>query len=229
MKKITLALLVTSTLFGCASTAMMVKTDAVAAQPIVPITVDGKFGGFGQQGTFKVADLYSGRFSRDATKSSWFGVVGSSDSDMVATIDSTSGHHWKIQCSGEQSSFNLGSIAMSDSDPFQCEITQDGTTVGHYQIKTEKTMLGASKELGFVTLNGTKIELAAVKKAEGSAFEGGQPLGYSFTLDGKEIAATQTNGSMTLQMLPKITEKQQDAIVVGSIASALSWRPDSDS
>ncbi|GAB7220059.1 hypothetical protein VcTj87_18800 [Vibrio comitans] len=201
----------------------------MAAQPIVPITVDGKFGGFGQQGTFKVADLYSGRFSRDATKSSWFGVVGSSDSDMVATIDSTSGHHWKIQCSGEQSSFNLGSIAMSDSDPFQCEITQDGTTVGHYQIKTEKTMLGASKELGFVTLNGTKIELAAVKKAEGSAFEGGQPLGYSFTLDGKEIAATQTNGSMTLQMLPKITEKQQDAIVVGSIASALSWRPDSDS
>ncbi|MFC0060935.1 hypothetical protein [Vibrio inusitatus] len=229
MKKITLALLITSSLFGCASTAMMVKSDAVAAQPVLPITVNGKFGGFGDQGTFAVSELYTGRFSRDATKSSWFGVVGSSDGNMVATIDSKSGSHWKIQCNGEQSSFNLGSIAMSDSDPFQCEITQDGTSVGHYQIKTEKSMLGASKEFGFITLNGTRVELATVKHAEGSAFEAGQPLGYSFTLDGKEVAATQTNGSMTLQMLPKITEKQQDAIVVGSIASALSWRPDSDS
>ncbi|MEZ9711050.1 hypothetical protein AB4254_20475 [Vibrio breoganii] len=228
MKKLILGLLVTSSLFGCASTAIMVKSDAVSAQPIVPISVDGKFGGFGDEGTFKIADQYSGKFSRDASKSSWFGVVGSCEGGMVATVDSKQGQHWKVQCSGEQSNFSLGSIAMSDSDPFQCDVTENGKSVGYYQITAEKSLMGSSKEAGFVTVNGTRVELAAVKKAQGSAFEVGQPLGYSFTIDGKEVAATQTNGSMTLQMLPELTQQQQDAVVVGSIASALSLRPENN-
>lgn len=228
MKKLILGLLVSSALFGCASTAIMVKSDAVSAQPIVPITVNGKFGGFGDEGTFKIADRYNGRFSRDATQSSWFGVIGSSEGGMVASIDSKQGHHWKVRCNGEQSSFSLGSITMADSDPFQCDVTEDGHSVGHYQITAEQSMMGSSKEQGFVVVDGTKVNLAAVKKAEGATFEVGDPLGYSFTIDGKEVAATQTNGSMTLQMLPELTQKQQDAIVVGSIASALSWRPENN-
>ncbi|OBT12138.1 hypothetical protein A9264_03085 [Vibrio sp. UCD-FRSSP16_10] len=226
MKKLMLGVIVASSLVGCASNAIMVKADDVAAQPVLPVSVDGKFGGFGDEGSFKVADLYSGRFTRDSSKSSWFGVVGSSKGGMVAQLDSKDGQHWKIECSGKQSGLNLGGIDFSGSDPFKCDITKDGTSVGSYQITAKRSLMGASEETGFVTLNGTKIELAAVKKAQGSAFEAGEPLGYAFTIDGKEVADTQTNGSISIQMLPDLTQAQRDTIVVGSIASALSWRPE---
>ncbi|CAM3031827.1 hypothetical protein [Vibrio rarus] len=227
MKKLMLGVLVTTSLFGCASTAIMVKSDAVSAQPVLAVTVDGKLGGFGDEGAYKIADQYSGRFTRDASKSSWFGVVGSSKSGLVAQLDSTQGQHWKIQCTGEQSNFSLGGIDMSGGDPFQCDITQDGQSVGHYELKTEHSLMGASKQSGFVTVNGNKIELTAVKKAQGSSFEGGDALGYSFTIEGKEVAATQTNGAISIQMLPELTAAQRDTVVIGSIASALNWNPNS--
>ncbi|CAM4152262.1 VV20781 family protein [Vibrio neonatus] len=228
MKKLTLGLLVASSLFGCASTAIMVKSDAVNAQPVLPVTVDGKFGGFGDEGSFKVAEQYSGHFTRDSSKSSWFGVVGSSKGGMMAELDSKTDKHWKLQCTGEQSNLSLGGIDFSGSQPFKCDITEDGKAVGSYEITEEHSLMGASKEEGFVSVDGVKIQLAAVKKAQGSAFEAGEPLGYSFKIDGKEVAATQANGSISIQMLPELTEAQRDTIVVGSIASALSWRPKND-
>jgi hypothetical protein len=51
------------------------------------------------------------------------------------------------------------------------------------------------------------------------------PLGYSFKLNGKEVAAVQTNGILTVQWLPEMSQEQQDVLAVGAIASALSWRP----
>ncbi|GAD79521.1 hypothetical protein [Vibrio ezurae] len=227
MKKLTLGLLVASSLFGCASTAIMVKSDAVSAQPVLPVTVDGKFGGFGDEGSFKVAELYNGRFTRDSNKSSYFGVMGSTQGSMMAELDSKDGKHWKLQCSGKESNLSLASLGLSSkAKPFKCDITEDGQSVGTYEITAEHSLMGASKESGFVSVNGVKIQLAAVKKAQGSAFETGQPLGYSFTIDGKEVAATQTNGSISIQMLPELTDSQRDTVVVGSIASALSWRPE---
>jgi hypothetical protein len=51
------------------------------------------------------------------------------------------------------------------------------------------------------------------------------PLGYSFTNNGLEVAAVQTNGVLTVQWLPSMTAEKQDVLAVGAIASALSWRP----
>ncbi|MFA0464509.1 hypothetical protein AB4458_25550, partial [Vibrio sp. 10N.261.45.F1] len=53
-----------------------------------------------------------------------------------------------------------------------------------------------------------------------------KPLGYSFKHAFKEIAAAQTNGMITLQMLPELNDAEKDTLVIGTIASALSWRPE---
>ncbi|GAM70154.1 hypothetical protein JCM19236_5701 [Vibrio sp. JCM 19236] len=66
------------------------------------------------------------------------------------------------------------------------------------------------------------------KNSSSSSFSGGYPLGYSFSLNGKEVAATETNSHISIQMMDDLTQEQKDAVVVGSIASALSWRPEYD-
>lgn len=53
-----------------------------------------------------------------------------------------------------------------------------------------------------------------------------KPLGYVFEQGTQSIAAVQTNGLLSLQTLPDLSADKQDLIAVGSIASALSWRPE---
>lgn len=52
------------------------------------------------------------------------------------------------------------------------------------------------------------------------------PLGYSFKQGTQEVAAVQTNGTIAVQMLPELNDKQKDVVVIGAVASALSWRPE---
>ena len=53
-----------------------------------------------------------------------------------------------------------------------------------------------------------------------------KPLGYSFKQVSQEVAAAQTNGMLTLQMMPELNDDEKDTLVIGTIASALSWRPE---
>ncbi len=227
IKAATGATLLLLSLVGCASTAVMEKSQAVQQQPELKVSVDGKFGGFGDEGQFTVGQRYFGMFSRDASSSSWFGVVGSDQRGLAADITKNgTNQSWSLQCHGEQSNLTLGSISMSGSEPFVCDILADGKSVGEYQITPERKLVGSAEEKGRVTLGDTNIDLAAVTRAQGSAFDAGMPLGYSFSVNGEEVAATQTNGGVSIQMVDGLTEAQQDAIVVGSIASALCWRPE---
>lgn len=52
------------------------------------------------------------------------------------------------------------------------------------------------------------------------------PLGYSFKQGTQEVAAVQTNGTIAVQMLPELNDKQKDVVAIGAVASALSWRPE---
>ena len=42
----------------------------------------------------------------------------------------------------------------------------------------------------------------------------------------REVAAVQTNGTIAVQMLPELNDKQKDVVAIGAVASALSWRPE---
>ncbi len=40
------------------------------------------------------------------------------------------------------------------------------------------------------------------------------------------FAAVQTNGTIAVQMLPELNDKQKDVVAIGAVASALGWRPE---
>lgn len=216
-------------LSGCVTTAVMEKSAAINDLPSVAVSVDGKFGGFGSDGTFKIADMYHGQFSRDASNSKWFGISGTKQSGLVALIQKEGTEQsWKLACHGEQSNLTLGGLNMSGSEPFSCDIYSGDKKVGLYTIKAEHSLMGTSKETGSIQIQGTSLQLAAVKRAQGAAFDTSTPLGYSFKLNGQEVAATETNAHVSIQMMESLTADQKDAVVVGSIASALSWRPENN-
>lgn len=217
----------TAALTGCVSQAVMQKSDDIAKLPSIPVKVDGSFGGFGTEGTFDIAGIYKGKFTRDVSSTDWFGIYGSSEGGLAAEITKIDSNlTWRLACHGDQGGFTLGGFNMADSDPFECDILVENQKVGSYSMKPERKLIGEADEKGFITLEGTRLQLAAVKKAEGSSFSAGQPLGYSFTLEGKEVAATETNAHISIQMTDELTPAQKDAVVVGSVASALSWRPE---
>lgn len=86
IKTATLGVLIASALTGCVSTAVMQKSDEVASLPSMAVSVDGQFGGFGTEGTFDVAGLYKGKFTRDASSTDWFGVYGTAEGGLAAEI-----------------------------------------------------------------------------------------------------------------------------------------------
>ena len=120
-------------------------------------------------------------------------------------------------------------VDFGGNDPYSCRITQNDREVGEYIMEPSAGMIDLSmekKEKGFIRIGSTHFNIETVHTGEGLLMAVEKPLGYSFKQGSQEVAATQTNGMLTLQMLPELSEAQKDTIVVGTIASALSWRPE---
>ena len=82
------------------------------------------------------------------------------------------------------------------------------------------------KEAGYIRVGANKYDVETVHSSKDLLMSVEKPLGYSFKKASKEIAAAQTNGMITLQMLPELNDAEKDTLVIGTIASALSWRPE---
>ena len=62
----------------------MDRTDAVKAQPEMLMKNDGDFWGFAAGGHFDYASKYKGKYSRSASKSSWFNRISFKEGAMGA-------------------------------------------------------------------------------------------------------------------------------------------------
>jgi hypothetical protein len=230
MKKSICVLLISSALFGCGSTVMMKKSDAVAAQPELLLKTDGSFWGFGPEGTFDIAGRYHGKYSRSASTSSWFNTINTKEGEMVAEVTrNDNGETWTLVCSGGGTSVDIGSFSFGGNDPYVCQISEDGTNIGEYKMERTSEAISlstAKKEQGFIRLDSTHFNVASVHDGEGLMMSVDNPLGYSFSRGSVEIAAVQTNGSITLQTLPDLPQAEMDTLALGTVASALSWRPE---
>lgn len=230
MKRIILSALTASVLAGCGSTALMVKSDEIKSQPEMLIKTDGDFWGLGQKGTFDLVGKYTGKYDRSASSSTWFNTISTNEGDMVAEITRTdNGKKWQLICSGGATSVNISGISFGNSDPYRCDIKFAGKLVGEYEIAPTSAAISidpARYESGFVRIANNHFNVKSVHEAEGSIMKIEKPLGYNFQQGTQTVAAAQTNGMLSLQMLPDLDADKQDLIVVGTIASALSWRPE---
>lgn len=228
MKKVA-PLLSTLLLTACGSVAIMDKSDAVKAQPELVIKTDGDFWGLGQEGHFDLAGLYTGKYSRNSSGSTWFNTVSFKEGEMAAEIVRADNQKsWQLVCSGGGMSINYLGVDFGGNDPYTCSISQNNTVVGEFNLAAKSEAISLSvekKEAGTIRIGSTHYNVETVHTGDNLMMALEHPLGYSFKQGTQEVAATQTNGMLTLQMLPNLTEEQKDVLVVGTIASALSWRP----
>ncbi|WP_181137223.1 hypothetical protein [Vibrio hyugaensis] len=228
MKKFTL--LAPLFLMGCGGLAIMDRTDVVKAQPEMLVKTDGDFWGFGADGQFDFAGKYKGKYSRSASNSSWFNSVSFKEGAMGAEVTRVdNGETWLLSCTGGGMSINYMGVDFGGNDPYTCQITQDGVKVGEFAMEPKSALIDISlekKETGVVRVGNTHFNVETVHTSPDSVMAVDIPLGYSFKQGTQEIAAVQTNGTIAVQMLPKLNNKQKDVVAIGAIASALSWRPE---
>ncbi|EHH1186560.1 hypothetical protein OC513_14310 [Vibrio vulnificus] len=220
---------VAAMLTACGSVAIMSKSDLIKQQPEMIIKTDGDFWGLGQDGTFDLTGLYKGQYSRHASNSSWFDTISTSKGEMAANITNTQNNQmWTMSCSGGGTSVNYMGVQFGGNKPYQCTIFQAGEQVGQFVMQEKSAVIDLSlekKETGYIEVGDTRFELETVHTSEGLLMPLESPLGYSFKHNGREIAAVQTNGMLTVQWLPELTSHEQDVLAIGAIAGALSWRP----
>ena len=230
MKKLAVYSIVAASLVGCGTTALMERSEDIKSQPQLLINTDGDFWGFGKEGSFDLAGEYKGKYSRSASGSTWFNTISTNEGDMVAEITRVNtGKTWQLICSGGGTSVNLGMLSFGGGDPYRCDIQVDGQSVGEYEIAPKEMAISidlAKYETGIVRINDRHFNVKSVHKAEGMFMTVEKPLGYIFEQGTETVAAVQTNGMLSLQMLPELADSNKDLVVVGSIASALSWRPE---
>lgn len=228
MKKTLSVILASLAVSACGSIAIMDKSEAVNAQPEMIITTDAAF--WNSAGNYSIAGLYSGEFTRDYSNSTMFNTFSFKDGAMAATIiNNESSDTWKILCTGGGLTVTYMGVDFGGNDPYQCEITKDGKEVGEYKIEPEAGMIDMSlekKEKGLIRIGSTHFNIETIHSSESMMMNVANPLGYSFKQGTQEVAAVQTNGVLTVQMLESLTKEQKDTIAVGAIASALSWRPE---
>lgn len=222
--------LLLAAIFGCSTSVIMERSDAISVQPELLISTDGTFGGFGREGTFNIAGLYQGKYSRNASNSTWFQTIETKKGEMIAELTrNDNSKTWTIICHGGGTGYNLGVLSLGGSDQYTCKIGENGVKVGEFEMEPASKTIDismAKKERGFIRYNNTHFDVQSIHMAEGAMISTEMPLGYRFTRGEIEMAAVQTIGSITLQTLPKLTNAEIDTLILGTVASAFSWRPE---
>ena len=218
-------------LTACGTTAIMKKSAAIQAQPEMVIKTDGDFWGLGKEGTFDIAGIYQGKYSRNASGSAWFNTLETNKGEMAAEITRVdSKETWQLVCSGKTQRINIASFSFDNSKPYKCKILQNDKQVGSYQMSQTSSgpiVLGMErKETGEVSIAQQEFKVSSIHESDSTFIPLERALGYSLTKDNREVAAVQTNGMLTLQMLPELSPAERDLVAVAAIASALSWRPE---
>lgn len=231
MKKTLIITLASVLLAACGSTAVMKKSTAVKAQPQIIIKTDGDFWGLGKEGTFDIAGLYQGKYSRNASGSAWFNTLNTNKGEMAAEITRVDNQEsWQLVCQGKSQSINIGAFSFDNSDPYQCRILQGDKEVGSFELKPSSSgpiQLGIQrKESGYAKVGEESLAIRSVHESDSTFIPLEKPLGYSLISHNQEIAAVQTNGMLTVQMLANLSQSERDLVAISAIASALSWRPE---
>lgn len=230
MKKLILPFISVTLMSGCGSVVLMSKSSELQSQPEMLIKTDGDFWGLGQKGSFDVAGKYTGKYDRSSSGSTWFNTISTTEGDMVAEITrKDNGNTWVLVCRGGGTSVNVGGLSFGGNNPYRCDINSNGKTVGEYEMKPSSAAISldlAKYESGVVRIDSAHLNVKSVHKSDDLFMPVEKPLGYVFAQGTHSIAAVQTNGLLSLQTLPDLAQSEQDLIVVGAIASALSWRPE---
>ena len=86
-------------------------------------------------------------------------------------------------------------------------------------------LLTGRSRAGEVRVGKATVAVRAIHNAAGAGLPSGTPLGFSFSVGGRQIGAVDLNGSPRTVFAPRTPGPERDAVLLGSLALALFWDP----
>lgn len=197
----------------------------VAVTPIVGITP-------GRSGAFSVGP-HSGNYHRGADRLALFDTLlvrntGHVDfhldgPDQPRSIDTS--------CRFSAASSGAGVISVDHSPlRLECRFSSEGKRLAHHLVLNE-TRTGVADALmrrsrqGRLVWGDQLVTITSVHRLEGSPFETGTPMGYSFAVGDRTIGAVSLANRPTLHIAQAVSDSDRQAVVTAAVALALFWDP----
>jgi hypothetical protein len=215
---------------GACSTAPIALPAGLAATT-QPLHLTGM--GFGERGSFALG-ASSGSFVRHAftgekrvpfsstrlTRSVGDGSFRVQGADFAGTVEGT--------CAYSEDELGSGGVSTTVSPfDYQCEFLRDGQPIlARLALRAAPMAVGpltAETRAGEILIGGRTIHIEPVHHMAGHRIAAGEPLGYRFVADGRDIGAVDLNGERKTIHAP-FDGRDREAVLMASLALSVLWR-----
>jgi hypothetical protein len=187
--------------------------------------------GAGQRGDFRLAGS-SGTFTRSAERLGIFDPLlvrhrGGGQFQLGAlqgTADLAG------RCSYREGIVQAGPLSITpDRLVFHCDFARDGRPIDASLVIADPAsswgaMHGRHERNGMLVYEGREIAVRSIHRDGGGGLPSPNALGYSFSVDGREIGAVDLNGLNKTLYVPS-TGPDREAVIAASVALSTFWDP----
>jgi hypothetical protein len=179
-----------------------------------------------RNGDFTIAGA-SGRFERDATSLSLFGLVERQRATARYTLRWADGREVEGRCKGRETGVSLG-IVGGRAQPFSLNCEWSGTVAA--LSVADSGFVGAaagtrSERRGTLRAGPVELEVQSVHHVEGSPLPLDAPIGYVVRHRGVAVGAVELNGGSPRLWRPAEGDALREPVTLALLALALVWDP----
>ena len=214
---------------GCSTARIALSPHLAAATE--PLALTGM--GYGETGRFAVAGS-SGSFTRKALESRQLapftddatthyrggGSYSISGPDVAGTVSATCRYH--------EDEVDAGALVTTvERFRYRCAFARDGRPIdADLRLaavpRSPGKLLSAATRAGRLRVGGQTLMIEPIHHMVGTRLPSGDPLGYRFIRDGREIGAVDLNGERKTVFAPR-HGPDREAVLIGSVALSILW------
>lgn len=169
----------------------------------------------------------SGRFERDATSLSLFGLVERQRATARYSLRWADGREVEGRCKGRETGVSIGIVA-GRAQPFSLSCEWSGTAAA--LTVADRGFVGAaagtrSERQGTLRAGAVELEVQSVHHVEGSPLPLDAPIGYVIRHRGVAVGAVELNGGSPRVWRPAEGDALREPVTLALLALALVWDP----
>lgn len=210
-------------LMGCSTAKVAVASDLAASAEVLPLTGMG----LGRSGDFNFAGG-EGRFTRGADKLGLFGDFFVRNTGAGTFRFTGSGTTLEGACRYRESEVNVSVVSVKKRPfAYECRLGRNGQQAGELVIEQGRGRaadFGREGRVGFVVLDGVRLDIQSIHRMAGGGLPTPHPLGYRFVDARREVGAVDLNGVNKTVFAPP-AGRAREAVFAGSLALSVLWDP----
>lgn len=216
-------------LSGCSTHAAQIVVAPQLAASTERLELTGM--GAGRNGDFQLGQSI-GTFTRSADRLGIFDplLVKHRGGGAFRLRELPGGSELAGRCSYRENVVNAGPVSVTRNRlAYYCDFARDGHPINATLVVVDPrpqlgTLHGRDERTGTLVYQGQVINLRSIHRFVGGGLPTPAALGYSFSVDGREIGAVDLNGLNKSLFVPR-SGAQREAVIMGSVALATFWDP----